>query len=43
MFWSGSAGESKKGLEASIVSIVDVDSNTAYGLNAEHLISQFNN
>lgn len=38
MFWSGSAGEAKKGLEASIVSIVDVDSNTAYGLDAEQTI-----
>ena len=34
-FFSGQAGRSKKGLEVSPLSIVDVDQNTAYSLSAE--------
>ena len=34
-FFSGQAGRSKKGLEVSLLSVVDVDQNTAYSLSAE--------
>ena len=38
MFWSGASGESKKGLEMSLISIVDVNANTAYALDAKQTI-----
>ena len=37
MFWSGADGKSKKGLEMSLISIVDVNANTAYVLNDNYL------
>ena len=40
MFWSGSDGEPQKGLEMSLVTIVDIDANTAYGLDAKQTIVQ---
>lgn len=39
-FWSGCAGRSEKGLELSLLSIVDLKSNTAYALNAQQTIDQ---
>ena len=39
-FWSGCDGKSKKGLEMSLITIVDIDANTAYGLDAEQTIDQ---
>ena len=38
MFWSGADGQAKKGLEMSLISIVDVDANTAYALDAKQTI-----
>ena len=40
MFWSGCDGKSQKGLEMSLISIVDIDANTAYGLDARQTIIQ---
>jgi len=40
MFWSGCDGKSKKGLEMSLITIVDIDANTAYGLDARQTIIQ---
>lgn len=34
-FWSGAAGQSKKGQEISSLAIVDLDYNTAYNLSVE--------
>ena len=34
----GTSGESKKGLEMSLISIVDVNANTAYALDAKQTI-----
>jgi hypothetical protein len=38
MFWSGADGASKKGLEMSLISIVDIECNTAYALDARQTI-----
>ena len=38
MFWSGASGESKKGLEMSLISIVDINANTAYALDAKQTV-----
>jgi len=35
MFWSGCDRKSKKGLEMSVITIVNIDANTAYGLDAK--------
>jgi hypothetical protein len=40
MFWSGCDGKSQKGLEMSLITIVDIDANTAYGLDAKQTIVQ---
>lgn len=39
-FWSGCAGQAKKGLEISLLSIVDLKSNTAYALDAQQTIDK---
>jgi hypothetical protein len=33
-FWNGSAGHAEKGLEASLLSVIDVDSKSAYAISA---------
>ena len=38
MFWSGCDGKSQKGLEMSLITIVDINANTAYGLDAKQTI-----
>jgi hypothetical protein len=40
MFWSGCDGKSQKGLEMSLITIVDIDANTAYGLDVKQTIVQ---
>ena len=40
MFWSGCDGKSQKGLKMSLITIVDIDANTAYGLDAKQTIVQ---
>ena len=40
MFWSGCDSKSKKGLEMSLITIVDINANTAYGLDAKQTIVQ---
>ena len=42
MFWSGADGQAKKGLEMSLISIVDVDVSTAYALDAKQIIDDEN-
>ncbi len=39
-FWSGGSGSAEKGLEVSLLSIVHLKSNTAYGLDAKQTIDQ---
>ena len=39
-FYNGSAGETQRGLEISMISIVDVQSNTAYSLDARQTLDQ---
>ena len=39
-FWSGCAGKTMKGLEMSLVSIVDVVANTAYAIDCKQTIDQ---
>tara|TARA_Y100000817_G_C16812786_1_gene525018 strand:+ start:113 stop:1306 length:1194 start_codon:yes stop_codon:yes gene_type:complete len=41
-FWRGCAGRSEKGLEISVLSIIDIKSNTAYALNAKQTIDENN-
>ena len=38
MFWNGQSGKAEKGLEVSLISIVDRKSNTAYALDAQQTI-----
>ena len=40
MFWNGSTGSAKKGLEVSLISIIHFKSNTAYALDARQTIDQ---
>ena len=39
-FWRGCTGRTEKGLEISLLSVIDVNSETAYGLNAKQTIDQ---
>jgi hypothetical protein len=38
MFWNGQSGKAEKGLEVSLISIIDRKSNTAYALDAQQTI-----
>lgn len=38
MFWNGQSGKAEKGLEVSLISIIDTKSNTAYALDARQTI-----
>jgi len=40
MFWSGCDGKSQNGLEMSLITIVDIVANTAYGLDAKQTLVQ---
>ena len=40
MFWNGTTGSAKKGLEVSLVSIIHFKSNTAYALDARQTIDE---
>jgi hypothetical protein len=35
MFWNGALGKSAKGLEISTVAVIDIESNTGYGLSSK--------
>jgi hypothetical protein len=40
MFWSGCLGKAKKGLELSLLTVIDIKSNTAYALDAKQTLDQ---
>ena len=40
MFWRGCTGRSEQGLELSLLSVIDLKSNTAYALDAEQTLDE---
>ena len=40
MFWRGCSGRTEKGLELSLLSLVDLQSNTAYALDAQQTLDE---